>query len=223
MVKDISVLVVDDHALVRRGVIALLSGMNGVKIVGDAADGEAAVRLAHELEPDVILMDLRMPRLDGVGAIKQIKSARLKCKVLVISSFSEDELVIPALRAGANGYLLKANLPDLPDELYNAILEVYAGGFPLDPVITAKVLRTFNDEEDEDSAPLHSELTERELAVLELVAAGLSDQQIGEKLLIGRRTVSTHVGNILTKLRVENRTQAAIFAIRHNLVDLAEM
>jgi len=212
-VEEIRVLIVDDHAVVRRGMAALLSGRDEINVVGEAANGETAVEMAQALEPQLILMDLKMPTMDGVTATRQIKQAVPSCKILVITSFSEDELVISALRAGADGYLLKSSLPD---DLFTAILDVINGGAPLDRSITATVLHNLQGKEDAN-ARAHDELTGRELVVLRLVAAGMSDVQIGETLQISKRTASTHVGNILSKLGVENRTQAALYAMRNDL------
>ncbi len=211
--EEIRVLIVDDHAVVRRGMAALLSGRDEINVVGEAANGETAVEMAQALEPQLILMDLKMPTMDGVTATRQIKQAVPSCKILVITSFSEDELVISALRAGADGYLLKSSLPD---DLFTAILDVINGGAPLDRSITATVLHNLQGKEDAN-ARAHDELTGRELVVLRLVAAGMSDVQIGETLQISKRTASTHVGNILSKLGVENRTQAALYAMRNDL------
>jgi DNA-binding NarL/FixJ family response regulator len=160
-------------------------------------------------------MDLKMAPVDGVTAIRQIKQSGLTCKILVITSYSEDELVISALRAGADGYLLKSNSPD---ELYKGIIEVARGGAPLDRSITTTVLRKLSGTENKDSQA-HDEITERELTVLKLIATGLSDQQIANALHISRRTVSTHVSKILSKLDVDNRTQAALYAINNELID----
>lgn len=215
--QPISVLIADDHSIVRRGMTALLAGKERITIVGAAGDGETAVALAHELQPDVILMDLKMPRLDGVSAIRQIRQARLKSKILVITTFSEEPLVIAALRAGADGYLTKSNMPDVPDALYAAILEVAAGGAPLDPAIRTTLLRSFSNLAQDKDAEVE-QLTERELAVLQLIASGMSNQQISNALDISVRTAATHVSNILKKLHLENRTQAALYALRHDLV-----
>lgn len=211
------ILVADDHALVRRGLIALLDGLQDIEIVGEAGDGFEAIRLAEEKQPDVILMDLEMPRLDGIVAIEKIKEQNLGCKILVVSNYDDEDRVVAAVKAGANGYLLKTTMPE---ELLAAIKEVHQGGAPLDPAITHVVLRSligsyFPDKDAEDI-----DLTGRELTVLQLLAKGHSDQKIANALLISPRTVSTHVHSILRKLGLENRTQAALYAIRNGLADL---
>jgi NarL family two-component system response regulator LiaR len=214
--ERLRILIADDHALVRKAMIALLDGWQDIEVVGEAADGFEVVRLAEETRPDVVLMDLEMPRIDGVAAIRRIKEKKLKSKILVITSYGDEDLVLSAVRAGANGYLLKTTMPD---ELVSAIREVYRGGAPLDPAITNVVLRGLSGDNLEDnSAAL--DLTERELTVLRLLAKGHSDRMIADELQISVRTVTTHVQSILRKLGVENRTQAVLYALRNNLADL---
>jgi two-component system, NarL family, response regulator LiaR len=217
--KHIRILVADDHALVRRGLIALLDGLEDIEIVGEAADGFEVVRLAEEKTPDVILMDLKMPLLDGVVAIEKIKERKLGCKILVVSNYYDDDRVVSAVKAGANGYLLKTTLPE---DLLSAIKEVHMGGAPLDPAITQIVLRNLSRTNDLDTEVEINDLTARELTVLKLLAKGFSDQRIADILLISVRTVSAHVHNILGKLGLENRTQAALYALRYGLADLEE-
>lgn len=214
--QPLRILVADDHALVRRAMIALLDGWEDIEIVGEAADGSEVVRLAEETSPDVVLMDLEMPRVDGVAAIRRIKQKRLRSKILVITSYSDEDLVLSAVRAGANGYLLKTTMPD---RLVSAIWEVHRGGAPLDPAITNFVLRGLSGGNTEDDSP-GLDLTDRELTVLGLLAKGHSDRGIADVLSISVRTVTTHVQNILKKLGVENRTQAALYALRNNLANL---
>jgi NarL family two-component system response regulator LiaR len=216
---NVRILVADDHALVRRGLIALLDGLQDIEIVGEAADGFEVIRLAEEKIPDVILMDLKMPRLDGVVAIEKIKERKLGCKILVVSNYYDDDRVVSAVKAGANGYLLKTTLPE---DLLSAIKEVHMGGAPLDPAVTQIVLRNLSRNIDSDTEVDINELTARELTVLKLLAKGYSDQRIADDLLISVRTVSAHVHNILGKLGLENRTQAALYALRYGLVDLDE-
>lgn len=212
----IRILIAEDHALVRRGLIALLDGHEALDVVGEAGDGQEAVNLAAELQPDVILMDLQMPRLDGVAAIETIKQQNNQCKILVITSYGDDDLVISAVKAGANGYLLKTTMPE---RLLSAISEVYEGGAPLDPAISDTVLRKISGRLPPEET-LQAPLTKRELTVLQLVAKGYTDHKIGALLAISTRTVSTHVHSILNKLQVENRTQAALYALRHGYSDI---
>ena len=214
--QPLRILVADDHALVRRAMIALLDGWEDIQIVGEAADGVEVVRLAEETSPDVVLMDLEMPRLDGVAAIKRIKEKKLRSKILVITSYGDEDLVLSAVRAGANGYLLKTTMPD---ELVSAIWEVHKGGAPLDPAITNFVLRGLSGNNFENNSPA-LDLTDRELTVLGLLAKGYSDRAIANGLSISVRTVTTHVQSILRKLGAENRTQAALYALRNRLADL---
>ena len=212
----IKILIADDHALVRRGLIALLDGWQDIEIIGEAADGFEALRIAVEKQPDVILMDLEMPRLDGIVAIQQIKEKQLDCKILVISNYDDDDRVVAAVQAGANGYLLKTTTPE---DLLSAIREVHQGGAPLDPAITNVVLRKLSGDIAETGFAV-GDLTEREISVLKLLAKGYSDRRIAETLSISVRTVSTHVHSILGKLGLENRTQAALYALRNDLARL---
>lgn len=211
----IRVLIVDDHAVVREGLRALIAVKPGMEVVGEAADGLEAVRLARVLRPDVTLLDLMMPRGDGIEAIRGIKRENPAARILVLTSFAEDEKVFPAIKAGALGYLLKDSSPQ---ELLDAIREVYRGEVSLHPGIALRLIRELN--RPSPLPPASDPLSARELAVLNLVARGLSNQQISEKLTIRERTVATHVSNILDKLHLANRTQAALYALREGLANL---
>ena len=216
MSNQISVLIVDDHALVRKGLASLLGVWSEVHLVGEADNSEQAVRLASTLFPDIILMDLEMPGGNGIEAITQIRKKQNFSKILVLTSYSDDEHVINALQAGANGYLLKTTMPK---ELMQAIRDVFEGKFPLDPAVTRSVVRELN-RSGEPPIENPTDLTDRELEVLKLIAKGHSNQTIADLLSISERTVTTHVSHILTKLQLENRTQAALYALRAGLVDL---
>lgn len=212
----IRILIADDHAIVRGGLRALLATEPEMEVVGEAADGVEAVQKARVLDPDVILMDLIMPRESGVEAIADIKRENPDARILVLTSFAEDEKVFPALRAGALGYLLKDSTPQ---ELLQAIRQVYRGESSLHPAIARKLIREISRPAD-DLPATEEPLTEREVEVLKLVAAGLSNQEIADKLVVSERTVRTHVSNILEKLHLANRTQAALYALREGLADL---
>jgi two-component system, NarL family, response regulator LiaR len=215
--KAIRVLIVDDHQIVRKGLRALFETEPDLDVVGEAADGIEAVEQAAKLRPDVILMDLVMPRLDGVEATRQIMSRRPKAHVLVLTSYGSDNKIFPAIKAGALGFLLKDTRPE---ELVAAIRQAAAGQSALDPVVARRLLREFSPD-DADHAPSEP-LSEREIDVLRLIARGLTNEEIGEKLFISPATVRTHVSNILTKLNLTNRTQAALYALRMGLASLDE-
>jgi NarL family two-component system response regulator LiaR len=214
MEKPISILIVDDHHLVREGLAALLEVKPDVDVVGVAADGNEAVAQARALQPDVILLDLVMPNKDGITAIREIIQENPAAKILVLSSFSQEEKVRAAIEAGAMGYQLKESSPL---ELLQAIHAVYQGQMPLHPTVARKIIASFDP--PSSPTPASGELTEREMAVLELVAYGFTDREIAQRLDISARTASTHVSRILGKLNLENRTQAAHFAFREGLVD----
>jgi len=209
----IGVLVVEDHSLVREGLCALISAWPDMQVVGEAADGAEAVIHARRLQPDVILMDLVMPRKDGIEAIKEIKAENPTARVLVLTSFAEDKNVYQAIKAGAAGYLLKDTSSR---ELVQAIRSVHRGEFSLQPAIALKVVRELSRASSSPQA--ESTLTDREVKVLELLAQGLSNQEIAQELCISKHTVTTHVSNILSKLHLASRTQAALYAIRKGLV-----
>jgi NarL family two-component system response regulator LiaR len=209
--KDkIRVLVVDDHEMVRLGLVSYLETEPSIEVVGQEADGAAAVESAAKLKPDVILMDLVMDGVDGIQAAKAILSHSPQAKVIALTSFADDELIYQVLAAGAAGYLLKTATAA---EITQAILSVAQGQTVFDPHITKKLIESRQAE-----TALHLRLTEREREVLTLIAAGQSNQEIADNLHIGIKTVKTHVSNILGKLEVSDRTQAAVYAHRHGLV-----
>jgi two-component system, NarL family, response regulator LiaR len=212
MSKAIQVLIADDHAVVREGLRSLISTEPGISLVGEAANGEEAVAMWLSLRPDVTLLDLMMPRKDGIIAIREIREIDPQARILVLTSFFEDEQVFPAIKSGALGYLLKDSSPH---ELLQAIREVYNGDASLDPIIARKVIQELN--RPSDLPPTSDPLSERELEVLRLIAEGLSNQEIANRLVISERTARNHVGNILSKLHLANRTQAALFAYRKGI------
>jgi len=213
--ENIRVLIVDDHAIVREGQRALIDTEPGMEVVGEAKDGFEAVEMAYTLQPDVILLDLYMPRKDGIEAIEEIKAENPEARILVLTSFTEDEKVYAAIKAGAIGYLLKDSSPQ---EILTAIRRVYQGEMSMQPSIANKLMREL--QRASHLSPTEDPLTEREGEVLKLVAQGLPNQEIAEKLFISERTVRTHITNILSKLHLANRTQAALYALREGLADL---
>jgi NarL family two-component system response regulator LiaR len=213
--ESIRILITDDHAVVREGLRTLIGTEPGMEVVGEAADGIEAVQKACSLRPDVILLDMVMPRMDGLEAINEIKRECPEAHILVLTSFSDDEKVFPAIKAGALGYLLKNATPQ---RLLNAIRDVHQGKPTLSSVIAKKLMREL--QKASDLPPTEEPLTEREMDVLRLVAQGLSNQDIAETLVIGEGTVRTHVSNILSKLHLANRTQAALYALREGLAPL---
>jgi NarL family two-component system response regulator LiaR len=209
---NIRVLIADDHPIVREGLRGLLSIKPGFEVVGEAEDGDEVVQQALRLKPDVILMDLVMPRMDGLAAIKAIGETDLKAKILVLTSFTEDKKIFAALDAGAMGVLLKDSSPQ---ELIRAIRDVHQGELALHPVVARKLLH-----EQKQSAVNDSPLTDRELEVLALMAQGLDNHDIADRLVISLATVRSHVTNILTKLNLNNRTQAVLYALREGIASL---
>jgi NarL family two-component system response regulator LiaR len=215
MPKTIRLLICDDHAVVRRGLRSLVGVKPEMELVGEAVDGEEAVAMAKKLKPDVIIMDLIMPRKDGVTAIAEIKKKNHDAKILVLTSFSDDKNVFSAIKAGASGYLLKDSSPE---DLLQAIDDVYQGKSSLHPVIAQKVIHEMH--QPSDLPPTDDPLSEREVEVLRNVAQGMSNQEIAQTLKIKEGTVRIHVGNILNKLQLANRTQAALHALREGLAEL---
>ena len=214
---SIRIVVVDDQAIVRRGIKALLATEPGLEIVGEAEDGERAVQVLERLRPDVVLMDLMMPGVDGLEAIRQIAERELGTRVLVLTSFATDEKVFPAIKAGALGYLLKDSEPE---DLLRAIRQVHRGEPSLHPEIARKVLVELNRPPEQARSRTVDPLTARELDVLKLVAQGLSNHEIAEQLIVGETTVRSHVSSILGKLHLASRTQAALYALREGYASI---
>ncbi len=211
----IRVLIVDDHAVVREGLRTFLELQDGLEVVGEAADGQQAIDEAEQLSPDVILMDLVMPKLDGVGAMRELRARESSARVIVLTSFLDDERLMPAIEAGAAGYLLK----DVePAELARAIRAAHGGDAILDPTVAARVVRAIADRSSA-AAPDQERLTRREFEVLGLIARGRSNKRIALELAISEKTVKTHVGHVFAKLGVTDRTQAALLAVQQGLVD----
>jgi len=215
--KTIRVLIADDHAIVRKGIRALLATERDIEVVGEAKDGAEAIAQAKALRPDVILMDLVMPKIDGIQATQQITSNQTGTRILVLTSFAADDKVFPAIKAGALGYLLKDTGPD---DLVQAIHQVHRGQPTLEPSIARKVLSELSHPPQE---PLTVDpLTERELDVLRQVSQGKSNKEIAEQLVIAEMTVRAHVSNILSKLHLASRTQAALYALRKGIASLED-
>ena len=204
-------LVVDDHEVVREGLRAFLELQDGIEVAGEATDGEEAIAVAERLDPDVVLMDLVMPKLDGLAAMRGLRERVPRARVIVLTSFLDDDKLLPALRAGAAGYLLK-NAP--PPEVARAVRAAHAGEALLDPVVAARLVETLAGDGD----PL-DRLTPREREVLELIGRGFPNKRIARRLEVSEKTVKTHVGHVLAKLGVTDRTQAAVVAVRAGLVD----
>jgi two-component system, NarL family, response regulator LiaR len=214
LTEKIRVLIADDHAVVRRGLHAFLEAQNDIEVVGEAGDGGEAVRLANTLRPDVVVMDVVMPQVDGIEAIRQIRAAGGVAKVIVLTSFSDDRKVFAAVRAGASGYLLK----DVrPDELSEAIRTVMRDEALLNPKVAATLIQEFAHQARITASDA---LTEREMDVLRLLARGHSNKEIALELSVAEKTVKTHVSSILSKLHLADRTQAALYAVREKLVAL---
>jgi DNA-binding NarL/FixJ family response regulator len=209
----IRVLLVDDHAVVREGLRTFLELQDGIEIAGEAADGEAAIREAERLHPDVILMDLVMPKLDGVGAMQELRRRLPSIRVIVLTSFMQDERLLPAIQAGAAGYLLK-NVE--PAELARAVRAAHAGGTLLDPTVASRLVEAIAQPRGEEP---RERLTAREREVLGLIALGRSNKRIALELGIAEKTVKTHVGHLLAKLDVPDRTQAALLAVHEGLAE----
>ncbi|UCC87118.1 MAG: response regulator transcription factor [Anaerolineales bacterium] len=215
MTDTIRILVSDDHAIIRKGIRAVLEVVPDIEVIGEATNGEEAVAETERLQPDVVLMDLMMPQVDGIEAIRRIKNHQPEARILVLTTFAGEDKIFPAIKAGALGYHLKDSSPN---ELMDAIRQVYRGESSLHPTIARKVLQELS--RPSQAPPTPDPLTQRELEVLQLVAQGIENREIAEKLVIGETTVRTHVSNILSKLHLASRTQAALYALREGLASL---
>jgi two-component system, NarL family, response regulator LiaR len=214
MSDKITTLIVDDHTVVRKGVRAFLETQVDIEIVGEAESGEAAVKLCQEVAPDVVLLDLLMPGINGVETTRQIKQISPRTNIVVLTSYHDDEHILPAVRAGALSYLLK----DIdPQELGDAVRRAAAGEVTLHPRVAAKLMQGLQSGIQTEGLPA-TDLSPSEIAVLKLLAEGIANSEIASRLFISEKTVKSHVSNILSKLHLQNRTQAAIFALRNGLI-----
>ena len=215
MTETIRVLIVDDHTVVRDGLQALLSVEPGMQVVGSAADGIEAVRLARELNPDVILLDLVMPRMDGVQAINEIKRNDPAARILVLTSFAENHQVFSAIKSGAMGYIMKDTSAD---ELIRSIRDTHHNKPVLQPEIARRLMRDIQNPEPQTN--IENALTDREMEIIRQVALGKTNQEIADELVVSERTVRTHITNILAKLRLSNRTQLALYALKEGIAHM---
>ncbi|MCB0173206.1 MAG: response regulator transcription factor [Anaerolineae bacterium] len=214
MTEAISVLIVDDHRVVRQGVRAFLETQPGIMVVAEADSGEASIQLVQEHAPDVVLMDLVMPGMDGVETTRQVKKVSPRTQIIVLTSYHQDEYIFPAIRAGALSYLLK---DAQPEELANAVRKAANGEAVLHPRVAARVVQELHGARQDSPNPF-TELSDRELEVLRLIADGMNNADIAEQLVISEKTVKSHVSNILSKLHLGDRTQAAVYAWREGVV-----
>ncbi|WP_394237782.1 response regulator [Niallia oryzisoli] len=208
----IRVIFVDDHEMVRIGVSSYLAAQPDIEVVGEADNGKTAIELALSLRPDIILMDLVMKEMDGIEATRQIIDKWPEAKIIIVTSFLDDEKVYPALEAGATSYMLKTSKAS---EIADAVRSTYSGQSILEPEVTGKMMMKMRQKNHYE---LHEDLTTREMEILLLMAEGKSNQDIADELFIALKTVKTHVSNILSKLQVQDRTQAVIYAFKHSLV-----
>lgn len=215
MNERIRILIADDHGVVREGLRALIATEAGMELVGEAEDGDQAAALAKKLQPDIVLLDMVMPGRSGLEVIESIKSESPQVRIMVLTSFSDDDLVFPAIKSGADGYLLK-NTP--PRTLLQSIRDVHAGNPSMSPSIAVKLMREL--QRPTNLPPTGEPLTAREVEVIRLVAQGYSNEEIAEKLFLTEGTVRTHMSSILSKLHLANRTQAALYALREGLASL---
>jgi len=222
MKDDVAVLIVDDQRLIREGISSLLDIQDGVSVVGTAVNGQEAIDKVEVLQPDVVLMDVRMPVMDGIAATAHLKQTQSGCEVLMLTTFDDDEYIIKSLQAGASGYLLK----DIPaSDLAQAIKLVHAGIYQLDTAVAGKLVGALSKQKKE-IAPLPQttvslakhDLTERELEVLRLIATGATNREIADELVVSEGTVKNHVSSILSRLGLRDRTQAALYAHQHQLI-----
>jgi len=216
MEQPIKVLLVDDHEMVRIGLAAVLDTEDGIEVVGEASNGADGVRLAQSYHPDVVLMDLVMDGMDGVETTRKVMEICPDCKVIVLTSYIDDSKLYPVIEAGAFSYLLKTSRAN---EIADAIRAASRGQSVLESQVAAKMMNRFREPKKPAVKPPHEELTEREMDVLKLLAQGKSNQDIADQLYIGIKTVKYHITNIFAKLGVEDRTQAAIYAVKHGLSD----
>jgi NarL family two-component system response regulator LiaR len=218
MSSAIRILVADDHTVIRKGMRAMLEAVPDMDVVGEATNGREAVLAVERLQPDVVLMDLVMPEMDGIEAIQRIKARWPETRILVLTTFAGEDKIFPAIKAGALGYQLKDSGPE---ELVQAIRQVYDGESSLHPIIARKVLQELAQPAPSSAMP--DPLTQREVEVLQLVAQGKENRAIAEELVISEATVRTHVSNILGKLHLASRTQAALYALREGLASLDDV
>jgi DNA-binding NarL/FixJ family response regulator len=216
--NDITVLIVDDQRLIREGIASLLAIQEGIAVVGTAVDGQEAIASVQELQPDVVLMDVRMPVMDGITAVTRIRQRQPNCQVLMLTTFDDEEYIIKSLQAGASGYLLK----DIPAaDLAQAVRLTHAGIYQLDPSVAGKLVGALgrgNGGETAVPPPIEHDLTDRELEVLRLIATGATNREIATQLVVSEGTVKNHVSSILSRLGLRDRIQAALYAHEHHLI-----
>ncbi len=218
MANPVTILIVDDHEVVRNGIRAYLDTLKEFQVVGEAASGEEAIKLVKELIPDVVLMDLIMPGMDGIESTREVKKISPRTQVVVLTSYHEDEYIFPALKAGAISYVLK----DMKmEKLAETIQRAVNNEVTLHPLVAARVLRNLRGDSEEES--FYADLTDREQDVLRLIAKGLSNSEIADQLVISENTVKGHVSNILSKLHLADRTQVAVYAWQQGLVNREQM
>ena len=217
MIKIVQLLIADDHSVVRAGLRALLERQGNFRIVAEAATGEEAIIKAQEFQPDVAVLGIRMPGLSGIEACRQIVETVPTCRVIMLTSYAEDELLFAAIQAGASGYVLK-RIGD--NELVHAVERISRGEGMLDPAMTATVFAEMRKATEAQHAAAFADLTPQELAVLALVAEGMTNRQIAVKLYLGEGTVRNYVSSVLTKIGVSNRAEAAAYAVKHNINEL---